>query len=52
WVIIGKEEKLFFSGDGGYGPHFQEIGNRFGPFDFAMLECGQYNENWKEIHMM
>jgi L-ascorbate metabolism protein UlaG (beta-lactamase superfamily) len=52
WVIIGKEEKLFFSGDGGYGPHFQEIGNRFGPFDFAMLECGQYKENWKEIHMM
>ena len=52
WVIIGEEEKLFFSGDGGYGPHFQEIGNRFGPFDFAMLECGQYNENWKEIHMM
>ncbi len=52
WVIKGKTQNLFFSGDSGYGPHFKEIGNRFGPFDFAMLECGQYNEQWKEIHMM
>jgi L-ascorbate metabolism protein UlaG (beta-lactamase superfamily) len=52
WVIHGATEKLYFSGDSGYGPHFQEIGNKYGPFDFAMLECGQYNENWKQIHMM
>ena len=30
----------------------KEIGEKYGPFDFAMLECGQYNERWKEIHMM
>ena len=39
------------SGDGGYGPHFEEIGKKYGPFDLALLECGQYNENWKYIHM-
>lgn len=22
------------------------------PLDFVMLECGQYNELWKDIHMM
>ena len=48
----GKSENVFFSGDSGYGPHFKEIGERFGPFDFAMIECGQYNEQWKQIHMM
>ena len=52
WVINGQEDTLYFSGDSGYGPHFSEIGNKYGPFDFAMMECGQYNVNWSEIHMM
>lgn len=52
WIIKGNQDNIYFSGDGGYGPHFKEIGEKYGPFDFAMMECGQYNENWKEIHMM
>ncbi len=52
WVIVGKAEKIYFSGDSGYGPHFKEIGEKFGPFDFAMLECGQYNMRWEAIHML
>lgn len=52
WVIKGKNENIYFSGDGGYGPHFKEIGDTYGPFDIALLECGQYNKDWKAIHMM
>ncbi len=52
WVITGETKNLYFSGDGGFGDHFKEIGEKFGPFDFAMMECGQYNENWADIHMM
>lgn len=52
WVIAGEKEKIYFSGDSGYGPHFKEIGGKYGPFDFAMMECGQYNERWETIHMM
>lgn len=52
WVIQSNSSNIFFSGDSGYGDHFKDIGNKFGPFDFAMMECGQYNELWKEIHMM
>ncbi len=52
WVIIGEKERIYFSGDSGYGPHFKQIGERYGPFDFAMMECGQYNERWEAIHMM
>lgn len=52
WVIIGKNKRIYFSGDSGYGPHFKEIGDKYGPFDVAMMECGQYNERWKAIHMM
>lgn len=52
WVIKSKNNNIFFSGDSGYGKHFKEIGEKYGPFDFAMMECGQYNEQWAHIHMM
>jgi len=52
WVIKGQFQNIYFSGDSGYGNHFKEIGEKFGPFDFAMLECGQYNQAWEAIHMM
>ncbi|MFT5953875.1 MAG: L-ascorbate metabolism protein UlaG (beta-lactamase superfamily) [Cyclobacteriaceae bacterium] len=52
WVIKSSFKSIYFSGDGGYGPHFKEIGDRLGPFDFAMMECGQYDERWGQIHMM
>ncbi len=52
WIIQSDSTNLFFSGDSGYGPHFKEIGDRYGPFDFAMMECGQYNQQWIQIHML
>jgi L-ascorbate metabolism protein UlaG (beta-lactamase superfamily) len=52
WVINGISDKIYFSGDSGYGPHFKEIGDKYGPFDFAMIECGQYDPKWSQIHMM
>jgi len=42
---------FFLGGDSGYGSHFKAIGERFGPFDIAMLECGQYGPYWPDIHM-
>lgn len=52
WYIMSANRKIYFSGDGGYGPHFKEIEARYGAPDFAMLECGQYNKAWSDIHMM
>lgn len=51
WVFKSASESIYFSGDGGYGTHFREVGERLGPFDFGIMECGQYNENWHLIHM-
>ncbi|UII78006.1 MBL fold metallo-hydrolase [Flagellimonas sp. HMM57] len=51
WVIQSTSENIFFSGDSGYSDHFKVIGEKYGPFDFAMMECGQYNESWPDIHM-
>lgn len=52
WGIFGEKQNIYFSGDGGYGPHFKEIGQDMQQIDFAMIECGQYNQLWSEIHMM
>lgn len=52
WVIRNKNENIYFSGDSGYGPHFKEIGSKFGPFDLSLVECGQYDERWSEIHLL
>ena len=51
WVMESQETKIFFSGDSGYGPHFKEIGDKFGPFDLTMMECGQYDTRWADLHM-
>lgn len=51
WAFNTPTENIYFTGDGGYGKHFKEIGNKLGPFDIGFIECGQYNENWHQIHM-
>ncbi|GAB3333946.1 MBL fold metallo-hydrolase [Hymenobacter humi] len=52
WVMKSATKRVFYSGDGGYGPHFRTIGATHGPFDLALMECGQYNTQWAQIHMM
>lgn len=52
WLILGQETKVFFSGDSGYAPHFKEIGEKYGPFDLTLMECGQYDTRWSAIHML
>ncbi|AVR46063.1 MBL fold metallo-hydrolase [Christiangramia fulva] len=44
--------KIYLGGDSGYSRAFKEIGEKFENFDLALLECGQYNEYWPQIHMM
>ncbi|MFD1953173.1 MBL fold metallo-hydrolase [Paenibacillus thailandensis] len=52
WVIQGRERSVYYSGDGGYGPHFKAIGDEYGPFDLTLMECGQYDKRWADIHML
>ena len=51
WVIENGGRKIFFGGDSGYGKHFKDIGEKFGPFDLVCLEIDAWNENWKNNHM-
>lgn len=52
FILNDQTHKLFLGGDSGYDTHFKTIGEKYGPFDIALLECGQYNTAWKYIHMM
>ncbi|MFK8139360.1 MAG: MBL fold metallo-hydrolase [Bdellovibrionales bacterium] len=52
WVVQSANHNIYFSGDSGYDEHFKSIGEKLGPFDIAFLENGQYNEMWKEVHLL
>ncbi|HYL20540.1 MAG TPA: MBL fold metallo-hydrolase [Gemmatimonadales bacterium] len=53
FLIEAGGRRIFFAGDTGYGPHFQEIAARLGPVDLALLPIGAYEPRWfmKDIHM-
>jgi L-ascorbate metabolism protein UlaG (beta-lactamase superfamily) len=51
WVLRSAKHRVFFSGDTGLTPEFEEIGARLGPFDLVMLEIGAFNAAWGEIHL-
>ncbi|TJZ51521.1 MBL fold metallo-hydrolase [Sphingobacterium olei] len=52
YVLKATNLKIFVGGDSGYDTHFKMIGEKYGPFDLAILENGQYDYKWKYIHMM
>ena len=52
FALLTPQRKIFCSGDGGYGSHFKKIGQQFGGFDLAIMENGQYNQQWHRIHLL
>lgn len=52
FMFVTPDKKIFYSGDSGYGPHFKKIGEQFGPIDLAIMENGQYDTGWQNIHML
>lgn len=51
FLLVGGGMKVFVGGDSGYDATFKAIGDKHGPIDFAILECGQYDAMWPYIHM-
>ena len=51
FVLESNQRRVLFSGDSGYGPHYKALGQRFGTFDLAALDMGQYDLRWPDIHM-
>jgi L-ascorbate metabolism protein UlaG (beta-lactamase superfamily) len=51
FILRTPTRRIYLGGDSGYDNHFAQIGTQYGPFDLAVLECGQYNAYWPYIHM-
>lgn len=43
---------VYIGGDSGYGEHYKEIARRYPIVNYAILENGQYNEDWRYIHTL
>jgi L-ascorbate metabolism protein UlaG (beta-lactamase superfamily) len=52
FILKSGDYRVYIGADSGYDSHFKTIGEKYGPFDIVLLECGQYNEWWPYIHMM
>ena len=42
FMFVTPQQKIYYSGDSGYGPHFKAIGEQFGEVDLA---------SWKTVSM-
>ena len=51
WVVSDGKYRIFESGDSGWDNHFQRIGEKYGSFDLAFIEAGQYDIRWPSVHM-
>jgi L-ascorbate metabolism protein UlaG (beta-lactamase superfamily) len=53
FVLEVEGRRMLFAGDSGYGGHFQQVRQRFGAIDVALLPIGAYEPRWfmKDIHM-
>ena len=52
FVVKSGGKKVYIGGDGGYDDRFKEVYERFGSVDLALMENGQYNKDWVNIHLM
>jgi L-ascorbate metabolism protein UlaG (beta-lactamase superfamily) len=50
-VVRSDKHCVFFSGDTGLTTEYQDIRERLGPFDLAMLEVGAWNAAWGDMHL-
>ncbi|MDB5820795.1 MAG: metallo-beta-lactamase superfamily protein [Rhizobacter sp.] len=51
FAMVGKSHRAYYSGDTGLFRAIDEVGERFGPFDVALVEAGQYDADWPDWHL-
>ncbi|HKK20513.1 MAG TPA: MBL fold metallo-hydrolase [candidate division Zixibacteria bacterium] len=51
WTVLGLQHRLYHAGDTGPTKSFDDIGERYGPFDLTLLPIGGYSDDWPDIHL-
>jgi L-ascorbate metabolism protein UlaG (beta-lactamase superfamily) len=52
YMLQTPSRNIYISGDSGYDTHFADIGRQFEEINLAIVENGQYNNDWKDIHLI
>ena len=53
FLLETPTQKIYIGGDSGYDDtQFVDISNRFPDIDLAILENGQYDKDWRYIHLL
>ena len=52
FMLESVSKTIYIGGDSGYDPFYKEIGKKYQHIDLALLENGQYNEDWALIHIL
>ena len=52
FMVESGGKKVYVGGDGGYDHRFKRIYEQYGSVDLALMENGQYNKDWANIHLM
>ena len=52
YILKTPKRTIWIGGDTGYGSHIAKIGAKFKDIDLAILENGQYSQDWAFIHTM
>lgn len=51
-ISLPNGTTVYVGGDSGYGKHYKDISRRYPTVTYAILENGQYNEDWRYIHTL
>lgn len=52
FMLQTSAKTIYLGGDSSYDVFFKEIGQRFPQIDLAVMENGQYNEDWRYNHFL
>lgn len=52
FMLESPSRTIYLGGDSGYGTFYRTIADKFPLIDLAVLENGQYSEDWRHIHTM
>lgn len=52
FMLQTPEKTVYLGGDSGYDDFFKQIAERFPQIDLAIMENGQYNSDWANIHFL
>lgn len=50
FIVEAPNYRFYVGGDSGYDSHYKKIGDKFSSIDLVILDSGQYDKGWAQIH--